>query len=303
MADEQLRRYIRATFPPPASGRPAAYVAPPPRGPDVWGPAPRRQEIDIDAWQEWMVYCCTRVGYRRKQLVASLGRLMFSPDFYDMTIVCGSRNVEFRCHKAIVYAQSRKIRLMCRAAGVGEETPVLRIGCHPLPLRLAMEYLYTVDYHFFYKWDFPPHFQARGQTIPVDYVDRLDCCELSLHLQIHLLAIRLCIPGLKYLSASNIIQTLGRSAFPTVFPRFVREVYATVTKQHALIKRLLVKYAVGVVGGLHPRNHYEGRFPGYIFREVPEFARDFWYGRIGYPGTNALDIETGMRIPGKLWEC
>jgi hypothetical protein len=99
------------------------------------------------------------------------------------------------------------------------------------------------------------------------------------------------------------IQTLGRSAFPTVFPRFVREVYATVTKPNALIKRLLVKYTVGVVGGLNPRNHYEGRFPGYIFREIPEFARDFWYGRIGYSGTDVLGIETGMRIADRQWEC
>jgi hypothetical protein len=83
----------------------------------------------------------------------------------------------------------------------------------------------------------------------------------------------------------------------------VREVYAIVKKQNALIKRLLVKYTVGVVGGRNPRNHFEGRFPGYIFREIPEFARDFWYGRIGYPGTNGLDIETGMHIAETQWEC
>ncbi|KAL2839995.1 hypothetical protein BJX68DRAFT_190218 [Aspergillus pseudodeflectus] len=303
MADQHLHRYNRATFPHGTSGRPAAYVAPPPRGPDVWEPARHRGEIDVHAWQEAMVYYCRRMGFRRKQLVASLGRFMLNHEFHDMTIVCGNRNVEFPCHKAIVYAQSKKIRSMCREADVGEQNPVVRIICHPLPFRLTMEYLYTCDYHFFYKWDFPSHFQAQGQTIPVDYVDRLDCCELSLHLQIHLLAIRLRIPGLKYLSANNMIQTLGRSAFPTVFPRFVREVYAIIKKQNALIKRLLVKYTVGVVGGRNPRNHYEGRFPGYIFREIPEFARDFWYGRIGYPGSNALDIETGMHIAETQWEC
>jgi hypothetical protein len=45
---------------------------------------------------------------------------MLNHEFHDMTIVCGNRNVEFPCHKAIVYAQSKKIRSMCREADVGE---------------------------------------------------------------------------------------------------------------------------------------------------------------------------------------
>ncbi|KAL2835950.1 hypothetical protein BJY01DRAFT_252262 [Aspergillus pseudoustus] len=296
MSYQHLHRYVRASFPRPTSRHPPAWVAAPPRGPAIWDPETvRRQErTQVHAWQELMVHHCMRMGFRRKQLVASLGRLMLSLEFHDMIVVCGFRQVMFRCHKAIVYAQSKSIR---------QENPTIRLSCHPLPFRLALEYFYTCDYHFFYRWDFPAHFQADGQTVPVDYVDRLDCCELSLHLQIHILALRLRTPGLKYLSAAKIIETLGRSAFPTVFPRFVREVYKMVTKENALVKRLLVKYAIQVIHGLKSRNHYDGRFPGYIFREIPEFARDFWHGRVGYPGTLTLGFDTGMHIPESLWEC
>ncbi|KAL3463656.1 hypothetical protein BJX64DRAFT_287127 [Aspergillus heterothallicus] len=300
------QHYTRATLPHPASHRPQAWIATPPRGLDIWDPetARRREKDRINAWQELMVQHCMRIAFRRKQLVASIGRLMLDHDFNDMTVVCGSRQVEFRCHKAIVYAQSKSIRSVCRAAGVRAQDPTIRLRCHPLPFRLALEYFYTCDYHFFYAWNFPAYFLAEGQTIPVDYVDRLDCCELSLHLQIYMLAIRLRSPGLKYLSATKMIETLERSSFPTVFPRFVREVYKTLTKHNALVKRLLVKFAIEVIRGLRYRNHYDTRFPGFIFREIPEFARDFWHGRVAYRGVSAPAlVDTGMHIPEQLREC
>jgi len=50
---------------------------------------------------------------------------------------------------------------------------MIRLRCHPLPFRLALEYFYTCDYRFFYAWDFPAHFLADGQTVPVDYVGML----------------------------------------------------------------------------------------------------------------------------------
>jgi hypothetical protein len=63
---------------------------------------------------------------------------MLSPDFHDMTIRCG-RNVEFPCHKAIVYAQSKKIRWMCRQADVGEVySPPFLSTCLAAVLSIAL---------------------------------------------------------------------------------------------------------------------------------------------------------------------
>ncbi|KAL4923362.1 BTB/POZ domain-containing protein [Aspergillus undulatus] len=219
-----------------------------------------------------------------------------------MTVAC--REVGFRCHKAIVCAQSKVIRDCCQEASVREHTCVVKVKCHPLVFRCALEYLYTCDYEFHLNWDFPTRFLAEGQTVPVDTVDRLDCCELSLHLQVHVLANCLRILALKYFSAYKIVCVLQRASFPTVFPRFVREVYKTIPKENGIVKRLLIDHADKVICGRRSRNHYDGRFPKYLFNEVEEFARDFMAGRTHL--TTPLDDYMGLsdgRIPTKSWYC
>ncbi|KAL2821802.1 hypothetical protein BDW59DRAFT_149812 [Aspergillus cavernicola] len=242
---------------------------------------------------------------RRKHLVWSLSRLVHHPvlaSFSDMVVVCGSENISFRCHKAIVCAQSVAIRECCSNASVRDQSCAIKIKCHPLVFRMAVEYFYTCDYEFFLDWDFPTWFSAEGQAVPVDYVDRLDCCELSLHLQVHILAKCLRIPGLRYLSAWKISSLLQKASLPTVYPRFVREVYTRITKEDAIIKRVIVDHAEQVVRGSRARNHYDGRFPQYLFEELPEFSRDFHRRLFDFSGPWDNNSTT-IQLSPTHWHC
>ncbi|KAL4782780.1 hypothetical protein BJX76DRAFT_368870 [Aspergillus varians] len=263
----------------------------------------RRRHVRHQARQENMVWMSTSMAIRRKELVASLTRLIMNPDFADlsdMTIAC--QNERFRCHKAVVCAQSATIRNCCKESPVKGEGCIIKVKCHPLVFQMTLEYLYTCDYRFYLAWNFPTRFLAGGQTVPVDPIDRLDCCELSLHLQVHVLAQCLRIPGLKYLAAFNIVRVLQRTSFPTVFPRFVREVYKSLSTKNALVKRLVIDHADKVIRECRGRNHYDGRFPRYLFDELDEFASDFIAGRtvLDAPLDN---YSTGDRICRKHWYC
>ncbi|KAL4944677.1 hypothetical protein BDV06DRAFT_232766 [Aspergillus oleicola] len=267
--------------------------------------ARRRTETEHQQHQDEIVHISGNMVMRRKELVSNLTRLILEPrfgDLTDMTVAC--REVGFRCHKAIVCAQSKVIRNCCLGVSVGERPCIVKIKCHPLVFRCALEYLYTCDYPFYLNWDFPTKFLATGQTVPADPVDRLDCCELSLHLQVHILANCLRIPALKYFSAWRISRVLERSSFPTVFPRFVREVYKTIPRQNAIVKRILIDHADKVICNRRGRNHYDGRFPKYLFNEVGEFSRDLLAGRsvLTAPLDDYLGV-WGGRIATKCWYC
>ncbi|KAL4960990.1 BTB/POZ domain-containing protein [Aspergillus stella-maris] len=267
--------------------------------------ARRRRDVEHQAHQAQIIHFSGNMVMRRKELVHNLTRLILDPCFSDLTdMTVAARHVGFRCHKAIVCAQSRVIREACREVGVGERPCIVKIKCHPLVFRCALEYLYTCDYTFYLRWDFPTGFLAMGQTVAVDPVDRLDCCELSLHLQVHILANCLRIPSLKYFTLWRIARVLERSSFPTVFPRFVREVYRTIPRQNALVKSILIDHADKVICGLRGRNHYDGRFPKYLFNEVSGFSRDFLAGRsvLNMPLDDYLNEWDG-RIATKSWYC
>ncbi|KAI9374636.1 hypothetical protein BJX61DRAFT_540646 [Aspergillus egyptiacus] len=238
----------------------------------------------------------------RKHLIILLTKPELS-SFFDMVIIC--RDVKFRCHKAIVCAQSKTIRDCCIQASVRAHSCTIKLRCHPLVFRMALEYLYTCDYKFFLNWDFPTRFQAEGQTVPVDCEDRLDSIELSLHLQVYILAKCLRIPALKYLSAVKISEVLQRSSFPTVFPRFVREVYKLFPRENMLIKRVVLDHMVKVMLGIRSRNHFEGRFPWYIFDECEGFlhavaSRGYLDGRWRIEKTQDT---VNMRLDEKLRHC
>lgn len=185
---------------------------------------------------------------------------------------------------------------------------------------MALEYLYTCDYSFYLDWGFPTRFTAEGQTVPGDPVgmervrmglkgqkltyslDRLDCCELSLHLQVHILAQCLGIQPLMYLSAYKIVRVLSRTSFPTVFPRFVREVYKTFPRKNFLVKRLVVDHAVKVIYERRARNHFDGRFPKFLFGELEEFKLDLAASRTDFPSPLHRYADCG-RIASQLWCC
>ncbi|KAL5340636.1 hypothetical protein BJX70DRAFT_396614 [Aspergillus crustosus] len=241
---------------------------------------------------------------RQRQLVHAIGRSYTGrqlDEFTDMMVHCYGGKI-FRVHKVIVLAQSVTIRECCREASVNGHHCMLRINCHPLVFQMVIQYLYTCDYTFFLDWNFPTRFLAEGQTVPGDGFDRLDCCELSLHLQVHILAKALRINGLKYLSAHKCNVILCRSAFPTVFPRFVREVYKLLPRRNAFMRQLVVNHAEKVIIGLGPRGHFDERFPRYILREVAEFEHDLRV-RIGeeefLDGEGDLDLQIG----GQMWVC
>ncbi|KAL4914451.1 hypothetical protein BDW62DRAFT_143804 [Aspergillus aurantiobrunneus] len=255
------------------------------------------------ARENYGVVMSGKMTFRRNFLVASLTRLITNPEFAelsDMSVMC--RQVRFRCHKAIVCAQSKTIMECCKKASVRTQGCTIKVKCHPLVFRMALQYFYTCDYDFFLGWDFPTRFLAQGQTVPADPVDRLDCCELSLHLQVHVLATCLRIPGLKSLSVFKIATVLQRTSFPTVFPRFVREVYRTISKKNAILKRLVVEHADRVIRGCSSRNHFEGRFPLYLLDELEGFKIDFAVGMVSL--TTPLDAYyTRDRIPPSHWAC
>ncbi|KAL3476449.1 hypothetical protein BJX99DRAFT_258384 [Aspergillus californicus] len=194
---------------------------------------------------EMLVRMSESITLRRKQLASSIARLYHTPQFEDLVVICEA--VEFPCNKAIVCAQSGTIRDLCGNAFVAGERCILRVRCQPLVFHMALEYLYTCDYHFFLDWDFPTKFPAYNQTVPADTEDRLDCCELSLHLQVYILAKCLRIPGLRYLSAYKVVSVLERTSFSTVFLRFVREVYGHISAEESLLKSLVIGYANRVI--------------------------------------------------------
>ncbi|OJJ06123.1 hypothetical protein ASPVEDRAFT_312185 [Aspergillus versicolor CBS 583.65] len=252
---------------------------------------------------EALVWMSGSITCRRRELTKSLFSLLADPDFSefsDMTILC--RDIRFPCHKAIVCSQSTTIRNSYKEAAMDANTCAVKIKCHPLVLRMALEYLYTCDYSFYLDWGFPTRFTAEGQTVPGDPVDRLDCCELSLHLQVHILAQCLGIQPLMYLSAYKIVRVLSRTSFPTVFPRFVREVYKTFPRKNFLVKRLVVDHAVKVIYERRARNHFDGRFPKFLFGELEEFRLDLAASRTDFPSPLHRYADCG-RIASQLWCC
>ncbi|KAL4864504.1 hypothetical protein BDV12DRAFT_205657 [Aspergillus spectabilis] len=262
----------------------------------------RHRAAIAQAYQDAILRKSASRTIRQRQLLTSIGRIYNDPkfvEFSDMAVDC--RGKIFKVHKAIVCAQSGTIRDCCKEVSVKGSPCIVRVKCHPLVFQMAIEYFYTCDYQFYLDWDFPTRFLVEGQSVPGDGFDRLDCIELSLHLQIHLFAKSLRIPGLKYLSAFKIHQVLSRAAFPTVFPRFVREVYKTITRENAFLRRLLVNHAEKVITEMAGRNHFDGRFPRYIFRDVPDFERDLMV-KVGCE--EPLDeIYMYEFIAGKLWVC
>ncbi|KAL4882219.1 hypothetical protein BJY04DRAFT_217544 [Aspergillus karnatakaensis] len=264
----------------------------------------RRRDAISQAYQDASLRKAASKTLRQRQLLTSLERLYYDPslkDLCDMTVQC--RGKSFKVHRAIICAQSEVIS---RSILEAEYPYILKLKCHPLVFEMTVQYLYTCDYTFFLDWNFPTRFLSEGQSVPGDGIDRLDCCELFLHMQVHKLAKYLRIPGLKYLSALKIMRVLYRSAFPVVFPRFVREVYKTTKHPNSFLRTLCVDYAQRVVNNSALRNHFDGRFPRYIFAELPEFQRDFVL-RIGEDGPfDTLDCEREdilgkQRIARELW--
>ncbi|KKK17659.1 hypothetical protein ARAM_002918 [Aspergillus rambellii] len=276
------------------------------------GPFPERPVANqtrsiIQTWQheDAVVLKYKSKVYARQQLALSIRRsqlihddsLLPNLELSDFVIVCGEKS--FRCHKVIICVQSLVVKEYCR-------TPLqaLRIRFHPLVVQMMLEYLYTCNYHFYLDYNFPTRFQAEGQTVPADYVDRLDCCELSFHLQMHILATRLRIVGLKYLSTYKVLEVLYRSSFATVLPRFAREVYKLITRKNAMMRRAVVGYATRVLGGARSRNHFDRRFPSYILQELPEFAFDLGVECLDQFGCTFFQSEsTGYEIEQRQWVC
>ncbi|KAL4747328.1 hypothetical protein BDW72DRAFT_209676 [Aspergillus terricola var. indicus] len=217
------------------------------------------------------------ITIRRKELVHHIDNTLIrdreSAFLSDMIVEC--QNIEFPCHKAIVCAQSPTIRACVQKASVRARRCRVKIKCHPLVFRMAIEFLYTCNYDFFMDFGFSSRFMAKGQTVSADPIDRLDCCELSLHLQVHILAQRLRIRALKFYAVNRIVSVLQRTSFPTVYPRFVREVYWTIKEKDTLMKRVVTAHADRVTRQLRDRNHFDARFPLYLLREIEEFGVDF----------------------------
>ncbi|KAL6234885.1 hypothetical protein BDW75DRAFT_230780 [Aspergillus navahoensis] len=243
------------------------------------------------------------ITIRRKELVHHIDKTLIkdpeSAFLSDMIIEC--RNIEFPCHKAIICAQSPTIRACIQKAPGRARRCKVKIKCHPLVFRMVIEFLYTCNYDFFMDFGFPSRFMAEGQTISADPIDRLDCCELSLHLQVHVLAHRLRIRALKFYTVHKIVSVLRRTSFPTVYPRFVREVYWTIKEKDALMKRIVTTHADKVTRQLRDRNHFDARFPLYLLREIEEFGVDFLAWRPGWNDPLNGDCSSGTLAPTHLY--
>ncbi|KAL4760433.1 BTB/POZ domain-containing protein [Aspergillus foveolatus] len=244
------------------------------------------------------------ITVRRKELVHHIENTLIrdreSAFLSDMIIEC--QNIEFPCHKAIVCAQSPTIRACVQKAPVRARRCRIKIKCHPLVFRMAIEFLYTCNYDFFMDFGFPSRFMAKGQTVSADPIDRLDCCELSLHLQVHVLAQRLRIRALKFYTVNRIVSVLQRTSFPTVYPRFVREVYWTIKEKDTLVKRVVTAHADRVTRQLRDRNHFDARFPLYLLREIEEFGVDFLAWMPDWDDPLNGDCSSGTLAPTH-WYC
>ncbi|KAL4904389.1 hypothetical protein BDW74DRAFT_30093 [Aspergillus multicolor] len=260
-------------------------------------------ETDIKAQEDLALWTGGSITLRRKELAHNLTKFLHEPDnadFCDLIINC--RGKEFPCHRAIVCAQSPVIRDIVRDKSDRKRFCRVKIKCHPLVARIMIQYLYTCDYQFCLGYGFPSRFTAAGQTVSADPIDRLDCCELALHLQVHNMARSLLIRGLVYLSAAKVNEVLKRTSFPTVFPRFVREVYTTIRKKDALMKRIVTYHADKVVRQVRGQNHFDQRFPFFILQEIEEFRIDFLSWRRNWDDPLNGDFSPNFLAPTH-WYC
>lgn len=100
----------------------------------------------------------------------------------------------------------------------------------------------------------------------------------------------------------KIVRVLSRVSFPTVFPKFVREVYKTFPRRNLLVKRLVVDHAVKVIYQRRARNHFDVRFPEFLFGELEEFTLDLVARRTDFSSLLHRSSDCG-RIASQLWCC
>ncbi|KAG2026369.1 hypothetical protein GB937_001879 [Aspergillus fischeri] len=213
---------------------------------------------------------------RRNEMSSSIATLRANPKYSDFLILCGAH--VFPAHKAIICSQSdffTKVFDSHFSVGYREAcTGRIRLPDHPLVVLLLLDYLYSSDYTFYLDYDFPTSFLAEGQSPPGDLVDRLHCCELSVHIHVFLVADRLLIRGLKYLAKEKFADILRKASFPTVYPRAVREVYTMTSIHHRLLRDVVVDFTLDALHSHGERGHFDPNFPRHILEEFPEFAQD-----------------------------
>ncbi|GAQ08816.1 hypothetical protein ALT_6137 [Aspergillus lentulus] len=209
---------------------------------------------------------------RRNEMSSSIATLRANPKYSDFLILCGGHI--FPAHKAIICSQSDFFAKVFDSHFSEACTGRIRLPDHPLIVLLLLDYLYSSDYTFYLDYDFPTSFLAEGQSPPGDLVDRLHCCELSVHIHVFLLADRLLIRGLKYLAKEKFAEILRKASFPTVYPRAVREVYTTTSIHHRLLRDVVVDFTLDALHSHGERGHFDPNFPRHILEEFPEFAQD-----------------------------
>ncbi|OGM46500.1 hypothetical protein ABOM_004521 [Aspergillus bombycis] len=219
-------------------------------------------------------------SYRKNVMVDTISKLRLDYQHSDFTIVCGDQS--FRAHKTVVCPQSQYFTKALNGLWLEAQPNTIHLPDHPLAVRMMLEFLYRSDYTFYMEYNFPSSDLAEGISPPEDAIDRLTCCELSLHLRVHLLANRLLIESLAYASLEKLWQTLHRASFFTVFPRLIRETYVTTTAHHQRVRQKVVSFAVEVLRGNVQRHDLGHKFPEYILDEIPDFARDLMKQCIDY---------------------
>ncbi|RLL97594.1 hypothetical protein CFD26_105157 [Aspergillus turcosus] len=207
---------------------------------------------------------------RRNEMPSSIATA--NPKYSDFLILCGEHI--FPAHKAIICSQSDFFAKVFDSHFSEACTGRIRLPDHPLVVLLLLDYLYTSDYTFYLDYDFPSSFLAEGQTPPGDLVDRLHCCELSVHIHMFLIADRLLISGLKNLAKQKFADILRKASFPTVYPRAVREVYTMTSIHHQLLRDVIVDFTLDALHSHGERGHFDPNFPRHILEEFPEFAQD-----------------------------
>ncbi|KAB8233406.1 hypothetical protein ETB97_001360 [Aspergillus alliaceus] len=211
-------------------------------------------------------------SYRKDALLTSVSKLLLDSQYSDFTILCGG--YRFPVHKAVICPQSEFFAKAMNGSFFEAKSNEIVLPDDPLVVRMMLDYFYKSDYTFYMDYGFPSSKGIEGVDLPSDMIDRLDCCELSLHLKVILLAYRLLLTTFRNLATRKFFQVLYKASFSTVFPRAVKEAYAATTGHHRLIRRNIVTFAFRVLHGQCHRCDIGYNFPKHILDESPEFTRD-----------------------------
>ncbi|KAE8149599.1 hypothetical protein BDV25DRAFT_156012 [Aspergillus avenaceus] len=197
--------------------------------------------------------------------------LTLYPKYDDQfTIVCNGRY--FQACKSNICSQS-EFFATASAFGLLEPLKKVEFPDHPLVVKMMLAYLCRGDYEFYMHYGFDLKTAQNNRGPPADITDRLHCCELSLHIQVFILADRVQMTSLRDVSRTKFMAALETANFANVIPWAVKEVYELTSDRHQVLRNTIIEYVNRALAeGLY-NGGYPSQFPMYMLEESPEFTQ------------------------------